>query len=90
MIPLGLSLSICKTEISTFNLQTVEGIKIDTCKNGKRINSIIKMERFVHIFSPKRLEQIWILSVKYTVIKMSLGNKKKSSGSRFVFRYNII
>lgn len=39
---LGLSLSICKIRISTFNLQTVEGMKIDILLNVRRLNDIFK------------------------------------------------
>lgn len=39
---LGLSLSICKMRISTFNLQTVEGMKTDILLNVRRLNDIFK------------------------------------------------
>lgn len=65
--------------ISTFSLHIVDGIKIDLCKTIGRINSIIKMERFVHIFSPNRLEQIWILLVKHIIITIYLGTKKRTT-----------
>lgn len=77
--------------ISTFSLHIVDGIKIDLCKTIGRINSIIKMEIFLHIFSPNRLEQIWILLVKHIIITIYLGTKKKNnSSSWFVFNYNIL
>lgn len=49
-------MSIYEMGISTSNLHIVDGVKIDLCKTIGRINSIINMERFVHIFSPNRLE----------------------------------
>lgn len=74
-------MSISRMGISTFGLQIVDGLKIDLCKTVRRINRIIKMERFVHIFSPKRLEQIWILLVKHVIITIYLENYKKNNSS---------
>lgn len=65
--------------IPTFNLQRVVGVKIEICRNVRRINSVIKMERFVHIFSPNRLKQIWILLVTHIIITIYLGNKKRTT-----------
>lgn len=83
---LGLGWSVCKTGISTFNLQTVEGFKIEKiCKTVRRMNSSIKIERFVHSFSPNRLKERRILLVKHIIITIYPGNKKRATQFRGVY-----
>lgn len=49
------------------------------------MNSSIKIERFVHSFSPNRLKERRILLVKHIIITIYPGNKKRATQFRGVY-----
>ena len=57
----------------------------------EELRASLKWKLFVHIFSPNSLEKIWILLVKHIITTIHHENKEKNnSGSRLIFRYNIL